>query len=161
MVYAFIVGPVAITVRYWEEHAPNSQVEAGARVEVRRVTPVIGGHDRPGAAGWRIAPVSDGGIWRADLLELIAGDQHEPRHHYHPDFRDGDVGTRVFDPTLTADPVGWTMDHLAGLPALLVEAGAPELANEIDMAALRRALPAVRTAIVECTGPRDPATAPV
>lgn len=161
MVYAFIVGPIAITVRYWQEHAPDSDVETGARVEVRRVTSAIGRHDRPGAAGWRIAPVSDGGIWRSDLLELIAGARHEPRHHHHPDFRDGDVGTRVFDPALTADPVGWTMDRLASLPVLLAEAGVPELVDEVDMAAVRRALPAIRTAIEDCIGRREATTTTV
>ena len=157
MVYAFLFGPVAITVRYWEE--AGDDLEGGARVEERRAGEVIGDHHRPGAAGWRIGPISDSGIWRSDLLTVISRPGNEPRHHHHPAFDDGDVGARVFDPTLSADPVGWTMARLADLPALLVEAGAADVADRIDMAAIRRTLPAIRSAIVVCLGqtPRTPA----
>lgn len=161
MVYAFIIGPVAITVRYWEEPAPNYQIEAGARVEVRRVVPAVGQRDRPGAAGWRVEPVSDGGLWRSDLLEVITRPDHEPRHHHHPEFRDGDVGRRVFDPALTADPVGWTMGRLADLSELLTMVGADDLAGRIDERQLHRALPGIRAAVDECMAQVNRAVAAV
>lgn len=148
MVYMFMFGPVAVTVRYWEER--GDEVEAGARVEVRRAEEVVGTHDRPGAAGWRIGPVSDGGLWRCDLLTVIDPPNGEPRHHHHPAFCDGDVGRRVFDTELTSDPVGWTMAKLVDLPALLVSCGATDLAERVDTSAVERALPAVRSAIEAC-----------
>lgn len=102
-VYAFIFGPVAVTVRYWEEH--DEEVEGGARVELRRVEPAVGKHDRPGAAGWRIGAISEGALWRCDLLTVISRPGNELRYHHHPRFEEGDVGPRVFDPGLTAHPV--------------------------------------------------------
>lgn len=157
MISAFVVGPVAITVRYWEER--DLEVEGGARIEVRRVTDVLGPQHRPGAAGWRIEPVSSGGLWRSDILTVISRPGNEPRYHHHPEFRDGDVGQRVFEPEMTADPVGFTMARLADLRRVLVDAGAAHLAARIDEDDLARALPAVRAAIDDCLEqmPRVPA----
>lgn len=157
MIFAFIVDPVAITVRYWEER--DIEVEGGARIEVRRATDLIGAQHRPGAGGWRIEPVSSGGLWRSDILTVISRPGNEPRYHHHPVFRDGDVGPRVFDPRMTADPVGFTMERLADLSQVLVAAGAPDLAARIDAEDLARTLPAVRAAIDTCLAqmPRVPA----
>lgn len=148
MVYMFMFGAVAITVRYWEE--TGDDIEGGARVEVRRAGEVIGEHHRPGAAGWRIGPVSEAGIWRSDLLRVISKPGAEPRFHHHPAFHDGDVGPRVFDPALSSDPVEWTIAKLADMPALLRAAGATDIADEIDTVAVDRALPAIRSAIMVC-----------
>lgn len=148
MISIFIVDPVAITARYWEER--DDEVEGGARIEVRRVTDVVGARHRPGAGGWRVEPVSSGGLWRSDILTVISRPGNEQRYHHHPQFSAGDVGPRVFDPEMTADPVGFTMARLADLPGLLVAAGAPELAERIDREDLARALPAVRAAIDAC-----------
>lgn len=148
MVYAFIFGPVAVTVRYWQEH--GTEVEGGARIEVRRIEPVTGAAHRPGAEGWMIGPVSIAGLWRSDLLTVISRPGNEPRYHHHPRFSAADVGERVFDPQLTADPVGWTMSRLADLPDLLADVGAPELADHVDHAEVNKALPAIRAAIEVC-----------
>lgn len=75
--YVFVLGPVAVTVQHWEERF--SELEAGARVEVRRVEPFVGERDRPGAAGFRVMPVSEGGIWRADLFVVVDPPRCEPR----------------------------------------------------------------------------------
>jgi hypothetical protein len=157
MVYMFLFGAVAITVRYWEE--TGDDVEGGARVEVRRAGEVIGEHHRPGAAGWRVGPVSEAGVWRSDLLSVINRPGNEPRFHHHPAFQDGDVGRRVFDPGLSADPVEWTIAKLADLPALLHAAGAADIIDQIDLEAVDRALPAIRSAILVCLDqvPRAPA----
>ena len=146
--YVFVIGPVAVVVQHWEERF--SELESGARVEVRRVEPSMGERDRPGAAGFRVLPVSEGGIWRADLFVVIDPPGAEPRYHHHPRFAGGDVGPRVFDPDMAADPAGWTQARLADLPALLAECGAGELAGAVDPDQLTRVLPAVRVAIDAC-----------
>ena len=149
--FAFVIGPVAVVVQHWEERF--SELEAGARVEVRRVEPSTGERDRPGAAGFRVLPVSEGGIWRADLFVVVDPPTSEPRHHHHPRFAGGDVGPRVFDPDLSADPPGWTQARLADLPGLLRKCGAADLAAAVDPGDLARALPAVRAAIDACLSP--------
>jgi len=146
--YVFVLGPVAVMVQHWEERF--SELEAGARVEVRRVEPSVGKRDRAGAAGFRVLPVSEGGIWRADLFVVIDPPGREPRYHHHPRFADGDVGPRVFDPEMTADPVAWTEARLADLPALLAGCGAGDLAGTVRRDQVAEALPAIRTAIAAC-----------
>ncbi len=148
LTHVFVLGPVAVTVQHWEERF--SELESGARVEVRRVEPSIGERDRPGAAGFRVLPVSEGGIWRADLFVVVDPPGGEPRYHHHPRFAHGDVGPRVFDPEMAGDPAGWTEARLADLPAVLAEGGAPDLAGAVDPAHLAQALPAIRAAIDSC-----------
>ncbi len=94
--------------------------------------------------------VGEGGIWRADLLVVVDPPTGEPRHHHHPRFESGDVGDRVFDPGLTADPSGWTVAKLADLRSLFIECGADDLVNAIDYDEVTRALPAIRAAIDAC-----------
>jgi hypothetical protein len=146
--HVFVLGPVAVMVQHWEERF--SELEAGARVEVRRVEPAVGERDRPGAAGFRVMPVSEGGIWRADLFVVVDPPGREPRYHHHPRFAGGDVGPRVFDPDLAADPAGWTEARLADLPALLRDCGAADLAPAVDAGHVAEALPAIRAAIAAC-----------
>ncbi len=148
--YVFVMGPVAVVVQHWEERF--SELESGARVEVRRAEPSTGERDRPGAAGFRVLPVSEGGIWRADLFVVVDPPTSEPRYHHHPRFAGGDVGPRVFDPGIAADPPGWTMARLADLPGLLTGCGAGDLAAVVDPSHLSEALPAIRTAIDACLG---------
>lgn len=145
MKYAFIFGRVAIIVRYWEQRAED--VEAGARIEVRRVEEAIGDAHRDGAAGFCVLPVSDGGIWRADLFTVISRPGNEPRHHHHPQFEHGHVGDRVFEPELSADPVGWTERKLRDFRTLLVENGAADIADSVDYEEFAAAMPAIRSAI--------------
>ncbi len=146
--HVFVLGPVAIMVQRWQERF--SELEAGARVEVRRVEPSIGDRDRAGAAGFRVLPVSEGGIWRADLFVVVDPPGGEPRYHHHPRFAGGDVGPRVFDPDMQADPAGWTEARLADLPGLLSECGAAELAAAVDPGQMAATLPAIRAAIDAC-----------
>jgi hypothetical protein len=93
--------------------------ERGVRLEVRLV-------DRPPLTGsiYSAQPiVIDRPVWRADLLETVAGPpgSHDRTHH-HPNFRGWEPGPRQFDPALTADPTGWLTKRLAELPELLAEA---------------------------------------
>ena len=89
-------------------------------------------------------------IWRADLLTLVDPPTNEPRYHYHPRYESGDVGERVFDPELTADPPGWTMEKLRDFRTLLVESGAADVADHVDYDEVAGALPAIRAAIDAC-----------
>ncbi len=141
MLHAYVAGPIAITVGHWVQK--GAETESGARVEIRRVEP----EDIPGAAagvaGFRILPVS-AGIWRADLFRDQDG---RVIYHYHPHFEKGDVGERFFDDQLTADPVGFVIDRLRDLPAVLRDSGAGDIVAAVPLAEVERALPAIRQAI--------------
>jgi hypothetical protein len=156
--YAFVFGRVALTVRYWEQRGDD--VEAGARVEIRRVEEALDRHHRPGNAGFTVLPVGEGGVWRVDLFTVISAPGHEPRHHHHPHFEDGGVGRRVFEPELSADPLGWTERRLTDLRGLLEGSGAGDLADSVDYDEYAASLPAIRAAIEACltpVGERQPA----
>ena len=140
-------GPVAVTVLTCS--CPDEgDLEMGARVEIRRVSPLPGTRD--GNEGFQVLPVHEGGLWRADLLIVVDPPTGEPRHHHHPRFEDGDVGDRVFDPAMKADPAGWTIGKLADLRGLLTEIGATDVIDQIDYDQVNRALPAIRAAIDGC-----------
>ena len=141
MLHAFIVGPIAITVGHWVQRGVDT--ESGARVEIRRVEHEVIPGAAAGVAGLRLLPVSHG-IWRADLFR----DQDDKViYHYHPNFELGDVGEREFDDQLTADPVGFVIDRLRDLRAVLVASGAADLADAVDYGEVTRALPAIQAAI--------------
>src|SRR3990170_7511953 len=106
MLYAFVIGRVAITAGHWVQHGVDT--ESGARVEIRRVEHEAIAGAPAGVAGWRLLPVS-AGIWRADLFRDQDG---EVIYHYHPRFENGDVGERFLDDQLTADPGGGVIDRL-------------------------------------------------
>ena len=147
MLHAFIFGPIAVTVGYWVQRGVDT--ESGARVEIRRVA-----YDEiPGApagvAGLSLLPVS-AGIWRADLFRDQNG---SIIYHYHPHFEKGDVGERSLDDRLTADPVGWVMDRLGELRAVLIDSGAGDIAGEVPYADVGLALPSIREAIVASFDP--------
>lgn len=147
MRYAFVNGPVAIVVRYWEQH--GEAVDAGARVEVRRVEPVLDDPDLLGTAGFAVQPIGAGGLWRADLF-LILSDPGQPCFHYHPKFENSDVGERYFDDALTADPRAWIADQLNDFAGLLERAGAGDLVDQVDFDEHRRAMPLMLSAVDSC-----------
>jgi hypothetical protein len=141
MLHAYIVGPIAITVGHWIQRGVES--ESGARVEIRRVEQEEIAGAAAGVAGLRLLPVS-AGIWRADLFRNQDG---EIAYHYHPHFEKGDVGERSFDDRLTADPVGFVIDRLTNLRAVLIESGAGDIADQVSFAEVNGALPAIRAAL--------------
>lgn len=162
MEYAFINGQLAILVSYREEH--YEQVDGGARIDFRRIEEFDGPNGRPGTTGYRILPLSVGGIWRIDLSTRLDSEVPERRYHHHPyihnersgdstNLSDGtagfktDVGQRVFDEELAADAWGWIERHLRDLPAVLSERGYPEVGPTLDMEQLVKSLPAIRAAI--------------
>jgi hypothetical protein len=141
MLHAYVAGPIAITVGHWVQK--GAETESGARVEIRRVEQEEITGAAAGVAGFRILPVS-AGIWRADLFRDQDG---RVIYHYHPHFEKGDVGERFFDDQLTADPVGFVIDRLRDLPAVLRDSGAGDIVGAVPIAEVERALPAIRQAI--------------
>jgi hypothetical protein len=141
MLHAFIFGPIAITAGHWVQR--GVETESGARVEIRRVEHEEIAGAPAGVAGLRLLPVSEG-VWRADLFRNQDG---EVNYHYHPHFEKGDVGERFFDEQLTADPVGFVIDRLTDLRAVLVDSGAVDITDQVNYAEVHRALPAIRAAI--------------
>jgi hypothetical protein len=84
-------------------------------------------------------------IWRADLLESVAGLPGSfDRTHHHPAFTGWNPGRRVFVKELSADPLGWLSGELTDLDALLASAGFPlETAGPDDARELREATPEI------------------
>jgi hypothetical protein len=141
MLHAYIFGPIVITAGDWVQR--GVETESGARVEIRRVEYETVAGAAAGVAGLRFLPVSEG-IWRADLFRNQDG---EIVYHYHPHFEKGDVGQRFFDDQLTADPIGFVIDRLADLRALLIDSGASDLSDAVDYDEVGRTLPAIRASI--------------
>lgn len=125
MLYVFgfeRTGVVVGDLYHVDPEPPRGQegAERGVRLEVRLLEPgPLAGSiysSRP------IAVTKP--IWRADLLETVAGPPGSfDRTHYHPALADWEPGRRVFDRDLSAHPVEWVGAKLAGLEALLAEAG--------------------------------------
>ena len=71
----------------------------------------------------------------------ILGPGSLDRAHHHPRFTGYEPGHRVFEPSMSANPVDWVGARLAGLEALLAEAGvAPDPAYARDAEELRGCL---------------------
>ena len=84
-------------------------------------------------------------VWRADLLESVAGrpGSHDRTHH-HPAFTGWNPGHRVFVRELSADPLGWLGGKLADLDGLLDAGGFPaHTAGPDDARELRTAAPEI------------------
>lgn len=119
--------------------------ERGVRLEVRLLA-------RPPLTGSIYAAqpiVIDRPVWRADLLESVAGPpgSHDRTHH-HPRFRGWEPGTRQYDKGMTDDPIGWVTAQLQDLPGLL--AGAELDADEAgpdDAEQMAEVAPAVGEAV--------------
>lgn len=151
MRYAFLFGPIALTVRHHVAHAPDGD-ERGARVEIQRLEEEVPDNE---SKSW-VTSLTDP-IWRADLFSFVPGAPGNwDRAHFHSRF-DGWVPAetdqfmgRDWDPELTADPVGWTRRQLADVRAILVQGRAPDLAANVDQAEIDAALPAIVDAVQKC-----------
>ena len=150
--YAWIFGRVMVLVEYFEQIGPD-EIEGGARVEVRRVEKELIPGAPAAVSGFRVLPVSEG-IWRADLFHLLNKPGDNPIYHYHPNFHDGDVGEREFDPGLTGDHLGWALEQVRNLKGVLRTAGYGELAADVDDDDLEAILPQVKAALEHCDGGR-------
>ena len=146
MLYAFgfeRVGVLVGDLYFVDPRPPRGQegAEHGARIELR----VLGRMPLQGSI-YSAQPIEIGRpVWRADLLETLAGRPGSfDRTHHHPVFRDWDPGHRVFVRELSADPLGWLGEKLADLHGLLVSAGfPPDTAGPDDAAQLRDVAPEI------------------
>jgi hypothetical protein len=115
--------------------------EHGVRVELR----VLGRGELKGSI-YSAQPIEVGApVWRADLLESVAGCPGSfDRTHYHPRFTGWNPNRRVFVRELSADPLGWLGDQLADLDAMLATGGFPaDTAGPGDAESLRRTAPEI------------------
>jgi hypothetical protein len=116
--------------------------ERGVRLEVREL-------ERGALPGsiYSAQPISVGRpVWRADLLESVAGPPGSfDRTHHHPRFDGWNPGRRVFDVDLSANPVEWVGERLSDLDGLLVATGASDSIGGAgdDAARLREQLPEI------------------
>jgi hypothetical protein len=146
MLYAFgfeHVGVVVGDLYFVDPHPRPGQegAEHGVRVELRVL-------QRGALQGsiYSAQPIEVGQpIWRADLLESVAGQPGSfDRTHYHPAFRGWNPVRRVFVSELSADPFGWLGAQLADLDGLLAAAGFPVgPAGPDDAERLRAAAPEI------------------
>lgn len=127
MFYAFgfeRVGVLVGDLYFVDPHPGKGQegAEHGVRVELR----VLGRGALKGSI-YSAQPIEIGRpIWRADLLESVAGRPGSyDRTHYHPVFSGWDPSRRVFVSELSADPLGWLGQKLTDLDGLLASAGFP------------------------------------
>ncbi len=149
MLYAFGFERIGVVVSdlYFLDPNPSpgqEGAERGVRLEVRML-------DRGDLEGsiYSAQPIAvDRPIWRADLLESVAGPYGSfDRTHHHPAFNGWEPSKRHFVPELSADPLGWVGAHLADLPKRLAEAGADVDVRPADAEALRDAVPEILDAV--------------
>jgi len=144
-IFGFDRVGVAVSDLYFLDPRPGAGqagAERGVRLEVR----------------WLTSPASEGGtvyasrpilveqpIWRADLLESVAGGPGTwDRTHHHPRMRGWEPDSRQFDDTLTADPWGFVAARLGDLEGLVAGADMdPAGLGERDAADLRDAAPEI------------------
>ena len=149
MLYAFGFEQVAVVVGdlYFMDPRPGKGQEGaehGVRLELR----VLSRGELKGSV-YSAQPIEVGRpIWRADLLESVAGRPGSfDRTHHHPRFTGWNPGHRVFVEELSADPLGWLGAQLADLDALLSASGFPaDTAAPGDAGGLRRAVPEILAA---------------
>ena len=145
MLYAFGFDRVGVVVGdlYFLDPSPRAGQEGaehGVRVELR----VLRRGELKGSI-YSATPIEVGEpVWRADLLETVAGAPGSfDRTHHHPKFDGWNPGRRVFADELSADPLGWLAGRLADLDGLLGAAGFAGAAGPDDAADLRRAAPEI------------------
>ena len=146
MLYAFGFERVGVVVGdlYFVDPNPGQGQEGpehGVRVELR----VFGRGELKGSI-YSAQPIEVGEpIWRADLLESVAGCPGSfDRTHHHPRFTGWNPNRRVFVRELSADPLGWLGTQLADLDAMLATGGFPaDTAGADDAESLRRAAPEI------------------
>ena len=150
MLYAFGFEQIGVVVSDLYFLDPNPSVgqegaERGVRLEVRML-------DRAPLKGsvYSAQPIGvERPIWRADLLESVAGPMGSfDRTHHHPAFNGWEPGRRHFVPELSADPLGWVGARLSDLPTLLTQANVnPDDISADDAVALREAVPEILEAV--------------
>jgi hypothetical protein len=150
VLYAFGFERVGVVVSdlYFVDPRPRpgqEGAEHGVRVEVRMLEP---GELKGSIYSARPIEVARP-VWRADLLETVSGPPGSlNRAHHHPAFNGWEPGSRVFDPELSVDPVGWVGKQLSSLVALLTRAGvATDESFAADELSLRDRAPEIMTTV--------------
>jgi hypothetical protein len=146
VLYAFGFERVGVVVGdlYFVDPNPGQGQEGpehGVRVELR----VLRRGELKGSI-YSAQPIEIGEpIWRADLLESVAGHPGSfDRTHHHPRFTGWNPNQRVFVRELSADPLGWLDTQLADLDAMLAAGGFPaDIAGPDDAESLRRTAPEI------------------
>jgi hypothetical protein len=146
VLYAFGFERVGVVVGdlYFVDPSPGKGQEGpehGVRVELR----VLGRGALMGSV-YSAQPIEVGvPIWRADLLESVAGQPGSfDRTHHHPRFTGWNPSHRVFVRELSADPLGWLGTQLADLDAILATGGFPaDTAGPDDAESLRHTAPEI------------------
>jgi hypothetical protein len=150
VLYAFGFERVGVVVSdlYFVDPDPGENqegAERGVRLEVR----VLERGELRGSV-YSAQPIEVGRpIWRADLLESVAGPPGSfDRTHHHPAFQGWEPGRRVFVRELSARPVEWVGDRLSDLDGLLEQAGvAPDEISAADAASVRDSVPEILDAV--------------
>jgi hypothetical protein len=147
-VFGFERAAVVLSDLYFVDPQPSpgqEGAERGVRLELR----LLERGDLHGSI-YSAQPIAVGRpVWRADLLESVAGPpgSHDRTHH-HPAFQGWEPGRRHFVPELSADPLGWVATRLADLDGLLREAGVdPAEVGPDDADQLRAAVPEITAAL--------------
>jgi len=125
--------------------APGQGAERGVRLEVRMLEP-----GELKGSFYSARPIEVGApVWRADLLEAADGPRGSlNRAHHHPAFTGWEPGRRVFDPSLSADPVRWVGKQLSDLDALLDRAGvSADETLRADGESLRECVPQIMATV--------------
>lgn len=146
MLYAFGFERIGVLVSdlYFVDPNPGKGQdgpERGVRLEVRML-----GRGKLNGSIYSAQPISiDRPIWRADLLESVAGPPGSfDRTHYHPVFRGWEPGRRRFVDELSADPLGWVGDRLSDLDGLLEQAGiGRDEVDPADAVSLKESVPEI------------------
>jgi len=146
MLYAFGFERVGVVMSdlYFVNPDPESGqegAERGVRLEVR----FLHRGDLRGSI-YSAQPIAvDRPIWRADLLESVAGAPGSlDRAHHHPRFEGWEPGRRHFATDLSARPLEWVGERLSDLDGLLAEADiALDEVADSDATALKEAVPEI------------------
>jgi hypothetical protein len=146
VIYAFLCGRLAVTVKQWVQHAEDGD-EHGARVEIQRL------EQRPIGSEFAAVPLSfTDPVWRADLFTFEPGEPgNHDRAHFHPTFDGYEPSDRSWDVDLQSDPIGWLQTQLGDKFAdVLAVGGAADLAGGPETADVRSALPHIVEAARRC-----------
>ena len=124
MLYVFGFDRVGIVLSdlYFLDPNPGpgqEGAERGVRIELRRL-------DSGEVQGsiYAARPIGlEALLWRVDMLESVDGPVGSvDRTHHHPRCTDWEPDGRVFDPELSADPIGWFEDRLRNIESVLEDA---------------------------------------
>lgn len=147
-VFGFERTGVVLSDLYFVDPNPlegQESPERGVRLEIR----LLARGELKGSI-YSAQPIEVGRpVWRVDLLESADGAPGSfDRTHHHPRLQGWEVGSRVFDTGLSADPVSWLGSRLSDLEGLLEAAGlGGDPADPGDAASLREARPEILAAV--------------